>query len=121
MDSEREILENIKNNIKVILTHIKKKFYKLLQRHKNDIKTTHLDSKIIGGTNMDLREQLKAMIDDEETGVDEYTRLANLAMKQEGLTENTKLLIAETFMGIKADEEKHKQLLKFIYSILQEV
>lgn len=70
---------------------------------------------------MQLLSRLEALIEDEETGADKYSDLAKLAVEQVGVAEDTKLLIAETFMGIKADEEKHKQLLKFIYSILQEV
>lgn len=65
-----------------------------------------------------LKDRLKNMITDEVSGVDKYKELAELIMQADGLTDKTKLLIAETFMGIRADEAKHRQLLKFVYSML---
>lgn len=65
-----------------------------------------------------LKSKLESMIKDEVNGVDEYKELADIAIETEGLSDKTKMLIAETFMGIRADEAKHKQLLKFIYSML---
>lgn len=65
-----------------------------------------------------LKDKLEDMLNDEVEGVDEYKEMATLALQAEGLSESTRMLIAETFMGIRADEAKHKQLLKFIYSII---
>lgn len=65
-----------------------------------------------------LKEKLGEMIKDEVEGVDKYKELAQMALNSEDIAEPTKMLIAETFMGIRADEAKHRQLLKFIYSML---
>lgn len=66
----------------------------------------------------ELKEKVMLMLNDERHGVDEYKELADLAMKSEGLSENIRTIIAETFMSIRDDEAKHKQMLKFIYSML---
>lgn len=120
MDSGNQYRLKLHEIILKLVEYIKEKLNKLHKQHRSDTGLLLVKTEDIGGANMDLKNKLKAMIEDEETGTDEYLALSELAMKQTNLSENTRLLIAETFMGIRADEAKHKQLLKFIYSMIEE-